>query len=79
MAVNEVVLTKQVILFCDYFSLYDEEIQEENISVEREEIARSLKKIYFINDENEEIEITKRLTTEQKEMIVSMENQNTGR
>ena len=79
MAVNEVILTKQVVLFCDYFSLYDEEIQEENISVEREEIARSLKRIYFINDENEQIEITKRLTTEQKEMILSMDNQNTGR
>jgi hypothetical protein len=75
MGVSEIRETKKVILFVEYDLIYDEEI-DENLYIEREEVARSLKRIYFINDDMAEVEITKKLTAEQKEMILYSENQN---
>lgn len=77
MAVNEVREIKNVVLFVEYDILYDQEIGDEYVSMETEEIARALKRAYFINDDNEEIEITKKLTNEMKDMILYMDNQNT--
>jgi hypothetical protein len=73
MAVSEIRKTKKVILFVEYDALYDEEFDENTIDCE--EIARSLKRIYFINDDKVEVDITKRLTAEQKEDILFLENQ----
>lgn len=68
---------KTVILYVECECLVDQSVDEELLYISREEVAKSIKKVYFINDDNEEVDITRRLRNLELEELMYLRNQTT--
>jgi hypothetical protein len=69
--------TKVIKLYVSFDKIYNNEVSfdDESIVSKGEEDFRILKRVFFVNDENEEVDIMKRLTPEQQEMLLHMYEQ----
>jgi hypothetical protein len=69
--------TKVIKLYVSFDKIYNNEVSfdDDSIVSKGEEDFRILKRVFFVNDENEEVDVMKRLTPEQQEMLLHMYQQ----